>query len=558
MPGLNNDNIRLHPIRFFTFVCYLFALSGCASIVSTSSHVEVDGKRSPVENRKRIASQEVDSNKELRPQDNLSLNKSRFSLIAPELLKRDLEQLVSKIIEIHPEPFELISEISFRKKTSIVQQSFRYPITRSEFYLRVAPLITEIRDIHTQLHLPKSLANELSFGEQPGENKNTKLFPLAVLHEETGLYIAADLSHMPTVPIGARLTEINNAPIDFLLSVMKRLTVYETEAGLRRKIQINFPWLLAVMGYADNEYEISYQWRGENYSKRVVGIVPVNKERDASRKNTNKDVKPNSLQSFYGFSQLSHQTALLWFNDFNEHPKKFKKFLKQHFKQFAGNGLANLIIDLRYNDGGLSKNIRTFLSYLTSQPIHWNQVGEIKISKPLKALHKKKTRQLRQSKYQWGLQWLPLEWTDYLQYEISWSGIGEKVAVEFEPIEPADVMAPPNIIVLTNGYCFSACSAFVATVNKENLAVTMGEMPGNFARVQYGYPIETELNHSQLVLTLPTMKLLFQEDWLDRKQTLQSKDSLIRPKIESIRSRQQIEDREDMLLNSALLKLEGE
>ncbi|MCF6194918.1 MAG: S41 family peptidase, partial [Kangiellaceae bacterium] len=474
--------IFLRSTRIYTYACILFVLSGCASFAPVLSPADVNNENYSAGNQDNVSDKNVDNKKE-----NATKRISKFSLIAPDLLKLDLKQFVSKIIEIHPEPFELISETSFRNKVSVIKQSLRYPITRSEFYLRVAPLIAELQDIHTQIRLPENLFNKLSFDKQLTDNKNTKLFPLAVLYEQSGLYVATDLSKTPTIPIGARLIQINSAPVDFLLSTMKRLTVYETETGQRRKIQIDFPWLLAVMGYANNEYEITYQWQNETYSRRIAGIVPLNRPLDNTEDQPNENRSSTNMESFYGFSQLSQQTALLWFNDFNEHPKVFKKFLKQHFREFAGNGLANLIIDLRYNDGGLSKNVRTFLSYLTSQPIHWNQLGEIKISKPLKSLHRKKTRQRRKSKYKWGLQWLPLEWTDYLQYEISWSEIGEKVKVEFEPIEPSGVLAPPNIIVLTNGYCFSACSAFVATVNKEHLALTMGEIPGNFARVQYGY-----------------------------------------------------------------------
>ncbi|MCF6194143.1 MAG: hypothetical protein L3J46_07410, partial [Kangiellaceae bacterium] len=69
-------------------------------------------------------------------------------------------------------------------------------------------------------------------------------------------------------------------------------------------------------------------------------------------------------------------------------------------------------------------------------------------------------------------------------------------------------------------------------------------------------PIETELEHSQLELTIPTMKLLFEQEWRDRKRTLQSSDSLIAPQIQLTRSTKQIEDRVDFLLNRALIKLE--
>jgi len=269
------------------------------------------------------------------------------------------------------------------------------------------------------------------------------LFPLAVLYEESGLLVAADLTNNPTIPVGAILVDINGAPVEYLLSVMKKLTSYETETGWRRKIQVSFPWLLVAMGYGNDTYEISYQWQGLRVTKRVEGVTPAGNLKEIeqpaqeqaltqSRKtkeanNNQESAQSKSPPSFYGFNQLSQQTALLWFNDFNERPPIFSEFLKRHFRQFETNGLSNLIIDLRYNDGGLTQNIRTLLSFLISEPIYWNRIGEIKISEPLRTLHQQRTKQRRKSKYHWGLQWLPLEWTDFLQYEISWSEAGETV-----------------------------------------------------------------------------------------------------------------------------------
>lgn len=516
----------------------IFLLSGCASLFSDNTHKKNFG---------------IDA-----------LN-SADTLIAGEILRVDIDQLVVLLEEIHPEPYVLISKLDFLKKAESIKQSIQYPLSRSEFYLRVAPLVTELGDIHSRIDIPKYLQNKHQQNNQRKfASQKNKLFPLAVLYENDGLYVAADLSLHPQIPTGAIITEINEAPVEFLLQVMKRLTARETAAGQRRRIQVEFPWLLAVMGYARPDYEIAFQWQGRDMAVTVTGIKPPpdkSQTVDAIESESANDdgliTQSKSTVSFYGFSKLTAQTVLLWFNDFNEDPQVFESFLNSQFERLSGQGISNLIIDVRYNDGGLSQNIKNLLSHITSKEIYWAKSGQINISAPLKELHQKKTRQRRKNKYTWGLQWLPLEWTDSLQYEISWSDFGEKVAVDFEAIQPADMIKPTNIIVLTNGFCYSACSSFVAAVNQHKLAETLGEITGSFARVQYGYPLTTKLPHSQLKLTLPTIKLLVDPDLDDRKTIMQESNSLISPGHRFKRSQQQIIEREDAALNAALRQLES-
>jgi peptidase S41-like protein len=524
----------------------------------------------------------VTSPSSINKEQELQLRKknAHYSLIAPALLKIDLEQLTQRIIEVHPEPFALISKSDFIAEKEAIKKSIRYPMSRSEFYLRIAPLVVELQDIHSRVKLPKYLgqtgaveggknqvpANAFGDSEKLEQSpESQRLFPLAVLYEPEHLYVAADLSAHPQVPSGAEIKSINGAPIKFILQVMRRITVRETSAGLRRKIQVDFPWLLAAMGYATNRYQIVYQWDGREIEKQVNGLRPIVKQEPSPEAGEDADdkthsdliVESDSSRSFYGFSQLTQKTALLWFNDFNEDPQVFAQFITQQFEQMRRQEITNLIVDVRYNDGGLSQNIKQLVSHLSDEAVFWSQTGRIKVSRPLKRLHQRKTKQRRKNKYKWGLQWLPLEWTDSLQYEISWGELGENLNVDFEPIQPSKISPPSRIVVLTNGFCFSACSSFVAIVNRYSLAETMGETAGSIARVQYAYPLEMSLPHSQLTFMLPTMKLMFDKNVTNRRAAIEGAQNLIEPKISIIRSQQQIIERQDVLLNRALIRVES-
>ena len=190
---------------------------------------------------------------------------------------------------------------------------------------------------------------------------------------------------------------------------------------------------------------------------------------------------------------LTPNTALLWLNDFNENPETFSSFLEEKFEQMASYQIENLIIDVRYNQGGLSENLKNLLARLTDEPVYWASQGLIKISDKLKNNHLTKTKARRESKYKWGLQWLPLEWTDKLQHSIYWADPGETITLDLDSITPNGSYRPERVWVLTNGFCYSACSLFVASVNHYQLAKTMGEQTGSLARYQFAYPVKIKL-----------------------------------------------------------------
>ncbi|WP_444997104.1 S41 family peptidase [Aliikangiella sp. IMCC44359] len=445
--------------------------------------------------------------------------------ISPDLLREELDFLKRKLVAIHPEPFARIHKSDFENLFNQVKASLTYPMSKAEFYFRIAPLLASLRDVHSFINLPEY-----------NHQQNDGLFPLAVLVEQDSVYVAADLSDQPVVPVGAKLVSINQAPISYLLKSMRSVTAKETKAGQSRRIQLSFAWLLASMGQVNKEFELQYFWQGKVFSQRLKGLPFPKKKKNVSDK-----------QSYYGFSQLTVSTSLLWLNDFNEVPEVFEAFLEDKFNTMATGRVDNLIIDMRYNQGGLSENLKNLLSRLTDKPVYWAQQGIIKISEELKDNHISRTRKRRADKYKWGLQWLPLEWTDQLQHSIWWGDLGDTITLNLEPVEPYGGYKPKKVWVLTNGFCYSACSSFVASINYYKLAKTVGEKTGSFAQYQFAYPIEIKLPHTELIATLPAMRF----DFLSAGE-----NELIKPQEEISRTVEEISGRVDPVLNSALREAE--
>jgi len=463
--------------------------------------------------------------------------------ISPDLLLEDLAFLRAKLLAIHPQPFARYSQADFKRQYKLLKDTLNYPLSRSEFYLRAAPLLANLRDVHTYVNLPRDQFGDFKF-------RGEKLFPLAVIVDGGQLYVAADLSGENRIPVGARITAINQSPTHFLLNVMRTLIAEETQTGQSGKIQSEFSWLLSSMGYGRKSYQVEYRWQSRVYSAEVDGAQSSPKlppESTSSESHPSPDGQANESRSFYGFSILTSDTALLWLNDLSEKPEIFSAYLQEKFALLESRAIRNLVIDMRFNSGGLSQNLKTLLAYISSRPVKWAERGTIKISSQLKRNHQNKTRQRRVDKYDWGLQWLPLEWIDRLQTQIWWSRKGKLLDLPLDPIEPQDNYKPQRVWVLTNGGCYSACSFFIASVNHYQLGKTLGERPGSLARFQFAYPVQITLPHSDLEVTLPTMRVDFVESPL-------LQPALPQQIIE--RNQSDIEQRRDPVLRRALFEAE--
>jgi len=488
-------------------------LSACASIQKSSQEERLDDSGIDADSSVKI------------------LTPSASTMISPELLKEDFTFLKERLLEIHPEPFARYPNHLFEQEFQKVLAQLRRPMTRGEFYSHAMPLLAKLKDVHTYIHLPKDHNGNY-------RRVDERLFPLAVILEQGKLYVAADLSSKPQIETGAILHSINDSPVTELIEKMRKLTTQETDTGQNRRVQMDFARLLAVIGKGENTYRIDYSINGLEKSAVVDGISTPEGPKEGSRP-----------VSYYGYSKLTEKTSLLWLNDFNESPEVFVEYLDRKFSEMEGLKVENLIIDMRYNSGGLSENLKALLSKVTEEPILWAEKGQIRVSTYLQRHHRAATRHRREDKLSWGFKWLPVEWTNQLQRSIWWADPGELIDLQLEPVAPSKNKRLKRVWVLTNGFCYSACSFFVASVNHYELARTIGEVPGSLASFQFAYPIVLTLPHSQLKLNLPSMRLDFSES---------DEASLIEPHLTVIRTGEDIRNRRDVILNTAIQEAESQ
>ncbi|MFT5451982.1 MAG: hypothetical protein ACI9N9_001468 [Enterobacterales bacterium] len=412
-------------------------------------------------------------------------------IYTPAQLRADLNFFNTILREVHPEPFSRLEQNKYEDSFDQLFIQTSWPQRRRDFFINFAPLVSSLSDIHTRALYP--FEEQQDFLEQEGQ------FPLAVLYSTEGLIVVADQQKIPLIPIGAKLISINKIEIDTILDKFKNYIPAETVTGHRRMIQMEFANLLWSVYQIEGDYDVEFIWQNQQHSRKIKGIKSKAIE------------QVNSTASHYGLIPIDTNTSVLWLNDFNEEYDKFEEFLDYQFKELVEQNKSNLILDLRYNQGGITDNLALLLAYLTSKPINWATHATLKLSEPFREQHGLMLNNAKNQKYGNYLDWLPVEYLNFWQWEILFAADGELLETNIKSVvSEKQHYFTGNIIVLSNGYCFSACASLVATLEKNRLATVIGESPGSMTNVQYGYPIEITLPNTGLRVIIPAMKFILE------------------------------------------------
>ena len=449
----------------------------------------------------------------------------------PEQLRDDLKFIDQSLRTIHPNLFSRQTEEDYLNTYAATFGALSSPSNRREYFNSIAPLLASFQDTHIQLQLP--VEEFRKFSAQQG------LFPLKVLISEGSFIVIADEQDLPTIPVGAEILTINDVSVADLMPQLSQLVPSETETGRLRLIQVHLSKLLWAVFPEANTYTITYRWRDRVFTEPLSPelSVPV---AEVLEPETSPEIISN-----YGSRSINDSTTLLWLNDFNEDSAVFEEYLENLFSKLREDNKSHLILDLRYNQGGLTDNLKLLLSYLSPRPINWAERARLRVSSDFKKQHAQLIDSTKSDKYTAYLGWLPMEYLNLWQWELLFSTEGDVLETDIDPVvENNEMYFQGDVVVLSNGYCFSACAALLSNLQNHNLATIMGESPGSYIGRQFGYPIQIKLPNTGLMLSLPAMEIILHEDVGLTKN--------LEPDHEVSRTQQDVINDRDVVLNSAL------
>lgn len=279
-------------------------------------------------------------------------------------LLSETDSLYSIISDIHPDMFTVVSQQDFEKRLGEIKSQIKPSMTKTEYYMLIAPLVASLGDGHTSIQFPR---NEL-------KNENVKLFPFSIeiRNADTALLVVNDFSVPGNgIPCGAQILKINERSTPDLINRMLVFISGERYFFKTAMLAYLFTPLTYAM-YNDSLFKIEYLANGQVLSKTTPGLKFDQRYRNIQTNNIS--------QYLYSLSvDENKKIAVIDFKSFSD-PKRFKNFADSAFAEIKKKNINDLIIDIRENGGGNSIIGDELFQYIS--PVPFQQFGKtiVKVS----------------------------------------------------------------------------------------------------------------------------------------------------------------------------------
>src|SRR5262249_37604550 len=123
----------------------------------------------------------------------------------------DVDTMMHTLEDVHPDLYAERPRDSVAAARQRIVASFPATMTRSELWIRLAPLLASLGDGHTSVYMPQEeLARSLAAG--------TRLFPPQVAQDDAGhLVVVAAVARNVDIRSGDRIVSINGLDADSLV-----------------------------------------------------------------------------------------------------------------------------------------------------------------------------------------------------------------------------------------------------------------------------------------------------------------------------------------------------
>jgi C-terminal processing protease CtpA/Prc len=380
----------------------------------------------------------------------------------PAELKADLDFLMKTLEEVHPDLY------AYTPKSIITQESIRIegeidsPMTRLNFYLKIAPLVAKLNDGHTKIYPPYE-----EYYDYLG--KGGSLFPFDLEFRDGRVYIKVNYSSDTLAEKDSELLAINGIPIIQIVDTLLEFISSERKIHKLESLEDSFQHMLWLVYNFKDDFEVEFMSSldGKRHTRKITEVtynVIKGKKKDGSTE-----------EVYYSYHSLpDEKIGIIELRKFIDQGK-FEKFLQDTFTQIKKEGIADLIIDIRENPGGYSDLAEVLLGYITDKPVTKNLNMEIKVSKQIKDWYRSTLR--------WYVKWLPFQYIHSTWRKIWSTPEGEKVLLRSQPEKPKENPLRFNgrIYLIIGPRTFSTATGFAAAVKDYRLGILVGEETGGLA-----------------------------------------------------------------------------
>lgn len=264
----------------------------------------------------------------------------KFDLLDTNSMKKALEILLLALNEGHPSLYDNISKEDFNLVVEKVENKLNRSIPIPEFRSLLMEIVAVIGCSHTYLKYIEPIKGDYTF-------------PLWLSWVENRCIVVGAKTEKYAWLKGAEIVEINNTPIEQIISTMKNMMFNDVQTDEWKSLQLvkpnyfQFYMKYALKGIFEKEYTLVYR-TGENVNRNYKMESLLIKEKRKNNLLPQLYVKQNEdffclmLDSNIAYVSLQSCTT-------TDIEKERFSFFIDSLNEFR---VDNLIIDLRYNLGG--------------------------------------------------------------------------------------------------------------------------------------------------------------------------------------------------------------
>jgi hypothetical protein len=278
--------------------------------------------------------------------------------MAVDKLQEDFTLFRSSLQEAHPSLYRYTQKKELDSLFEATYQSLTHPLSEIAFYKLLTPIIAKIRCGHTG-SLPSQRYGELYFAKNPH-------LPIQTEYIDGKLYQIQSYDTTAKAAEGHELISINGLPIEEIIQrIIPHIAAdgYITSAKYK-ELGWNFTKLYSLyIGHAQRFEVVSRSRKGD--------VATVSLPAISYDTYTNWRSKRNQQNAY---TLLDTKTALLKIATFSgTHTQPFETWIEDAFRDIRQKKIANLIIDLRGNEGGRDDDALYLLSFLAKTPFRYHQ-----------------------------------------------------------------------------------------------------------------------------------------------------------------------------------------
>ncbi len=420
----------------------------------------------------------------------LRVQPSEFNKVyQPSELKSDLEFLIRTLEAVHPDLYAYTPTSAVSREKEKIEAELTSPMSRVDFYLKVAPLVAMLNEGHTKIYPPYEEYYHFVGG-------GGLLFPFEVEFKDSQAFISANYSADSLAARGSELQSINGLPVGQITDRFLSLTSSEKRATKLAWLEEFFAHMLWLVYGFEKEFKVEFTSKsnGKLHTRTIQGVT--NNAIQTQKKSNLEDEN----RAHYSYRSLPDEKIgiidFLLFKDMDD----FRSFLKETFTEIQKEGIVDLIIDIRENPGGYSQLEDVLLGYLTDKPVVGFLNMEIKVSKQIKDYYRSTLR--------WYVKWLPFQYIHPTWRKMWNTREGDLAVIRREPKKPGEnpLRFSGSVYVLTGPKTYSTAQDFAAAIQDYELGTLIGEETGGVAS-SFGAWMPFDLPHTRLWVFVSTKRI---------------------------------------------------